>query len=107
MPTQTLGQKWHLAGTLKRVKTSSHEVTLVRRTDTLSPHMLAAKTSQYVIPTVIVTTPSGQTIELQNARIVAIKDTMSQEEIDFVFQKIVTTNPEGKTSATDDWESQT
>jgi hypothetical protein len=72
----------------------SGSVIVVRNIDVLSPHILAAKTTQCVVPTVTVTTPSGGTVTLGNARIANKTDRQGREKIQFTYQEI----------ASDDWE---
>ena len=118
MPSQSLGMNWQLAGSLKPIKHTpggGGELILLRKIDALSPHIQAAQTSQYLIPQVTVTTPSGQTVQLYNVRVSGKTDTDDWttkggsstatdewERIDFVFRKIEVTHTGGKTFV-DDW----
>ncbi len=95
-----------MAGSLQRAETyGNRELILIRRTDALSPQISAAKTCQYVIPKVTVTTPSGGQVHLQNAKVTEQTVTNELEQIDFSFQKIDVTSNEGGISASDDWQT--
>jgi hypothetical protein len=103
-PPQSLGAHWHLAGSLEHVETHGNgDLTLVRKIDALSPQISVAKTCQFVIPKLTITTPSGGLVHLQNAKVTEQTDTNEVEEIQIVFQKITYTSMQGGISNADGW----
>ena len=104
LPLQHLGGHWHLAGSLQSVEAHGNgELTVVRKIDALSPQISVAKSCQYVIPKVTITTPTGGQVHLQNAKVTEQTDTNEVEDIEIVFQKIVFTYLGGGIGSADDW----
>ncbi len=116
MNVGSLGGHWHLEGSIKPAETGlpvlrlrnipqgSGELVLVRKIDVLSPHLSVANTTQFLIPKLTVTTPSGEQINFQKVRIKSKTDTHELERISFTFQKIDITDKVGKKSTFDDWQ---
>lgn len=95
-------------------------IVIQKNTDSASPQLFQACTTNEVLKEVVFqvtrTGPAGkerlyQTFTLTNAHIPSAKKVGGkgtkkkdeEEEIEFTFQKIVTTNASGKVTATDDW----
>jgi type VI protein secretion system component Hcp len=110
-PPQSLGGHWHLAGSLELVETHGNsELILVRKIDALSPQISVAKTCQYVIPKLTITTPSGVQVYLQNAKVTVQTQTSpgggstnELEEVQLTFQTITYTSMQGGISGADSW----
>ena len=79
------------------------ELFLVRKSDSLSPHVSLAKTSQSVIPVLTVTIPSGEQVNFHNVRVKKQSGNYEWEEIYFTFHKIEVTRNNGNKTAVDDW----
>jgi hypothetical protein len=109
MPPQSLGAHWHLAGSLEHVETHGNgELTLVRKIDALSSQISVAKTCQYAIPKLTITTPSGGQVHLQNAKVTVQTRTSpgggsTNEQLEIVFQTITYTSTQGGISSADSW----
>ena len=101
--------RWILAG---EVDTDPSEealtrdsLSLIRKTDSLSPKIKGAIASKTLLPYIEIATQLGRA-QLWNARVTSVerdKHSLEKEVIEFTFQKIELTNNKGNKSSTDDW----
>jgi len=126
--TESVGARWHLAGTVQLVRRwhptwyasnpRPNCLNLIRKSDALSSSIKHAITLGQVLPKVEITTPQGR-LNLVNARIVGSTpatysggakhsqsvDTHELERVSFTFQKIEYGNKGSGAAFSDDWNS--
>lgn len=109
---ESAGAVWHLIGSVKIDKLRPNTLTLTRQVDSLSK-MIRSAGGRY-LPAVQITSLSGVTAKLLQARIAATlagrskystsHSTSELEDVSFTYQKIAWEHRGGKASASDDWE---